>query len=190
MTCSELALAFPLAPIQSAYWVRPGLLAGAYPAPRHNTPLAMERIERLLAAGVRAFVDLTERGERDPYLPMMSDAAARLGVTVSHQRLPIRDYHTPSRDEMRGILDQLDAALANSQTVYLHCWGGIGRTGTVVGCHLARHGMSGATALREIMRLRRNALCGEMPSPETPEQRQFVLEWEEKPFGSSETRRV
>jgi protein-tyrosine phosphatase len=78
---------------------------------------------------------------------------------------------------MRRILDELDAALAGGETVYLHCWGGIGRTGTVVGCHLARHGMSGAAALREVMRLRRNALCGEMPSPETPEQRQLVMEW-------------
>lgn len=35
-------------------------------------------------------------------------------------------------------------ALAAGQTVYVHCYGGIGRTGTVVGCWLVRHGLSGA----------------------------------------------
>lgn len=31
--------------------------------------------------------------------------------------------------------------------VYLHCWGGIGRTGTIVGCWLARNGFPGKAAL-------------------------------------------
>ncbi len=30
-------------------------------------------------------------------------------------------------------------AVANG-AVYVHCWGGVGRTGTVVGCWLLRHG--------------------------------------------------
>ncbi|MBI5879083.1 MAG: hypothetical protein HZB53_15660 [Chloroflexi bacterium] len=177
MIAPDHALAFPVAPVLSAYWVQPGLLAGAYPAARHNTPLSVERIERLLAAGVRTFLDLTEALERDPYLYLIEAAAAAHGLAVRHERLPMRDYQAPSLDEMRCILDQLDSALAGGDTVYLHCWGGIGRTGTVVGCRLARHGMPGAAALREVMRLRRNALCGEMSSPDTPEQRQFVLEW-------------
>ena len=35
---------------------------------------------------------------------------------------------------MVAILDSLDTAIADEHTIYLHCWGGIGRTGTVVGC--------------------------------------------------------
>ena len=31
--------------------------------------------------------------------------------------------------------------------MYLHCWGGVGRTGTVVGCWLVRHGRTGDEAL-------------------------------------------
>lgn len=179
MSAPKQALAFPAAPVLSAYWVQPGLLAGAYPSVRHNMPLSRERIGRLLGAGVRAFLDLTEEGERDPYLPLARSEAANRGHDLRHERLPIRDYHVPTREEMRAILDRLDAMLTGGDTVYLHCWGGVGRTGTVVGCYLVRHGMNGEATLREVARLRRNALCGEMPSPETNEQRAFVREWKE-----------
>src|SRR3712207_6971239 len=33
---------------------------------------------------------------------------------------------------------------------YVHCWGGIGRTGTVVGCYLVEHGMDGEQAIAAI----------------------------------------
>jgi len=36
---------------------------------------------------------------------------------------------------MHEILDTIDAALSAKRIVYVHCWGGVGRTGTVIGCH-------------------------------------------------------
>ena len=44
----------------------------------------------------------------------------------------------------------VDDALGEGRTVYVHCWGGIGRTGTVVGCWLVRHGLTGRGALDQI----------------------------------------
>ena len=35
----------------------------------------------------------------------------------------------------------------------MHCWGGVGRTGTTVGCWLVRHGRSGTEALAELRRV-------------------------------------
>jgi protein-tyrosine phosphatase len=61
--------------------------------------------------------------------------------------------------------------------VYVHCFGGIGRTGTVVGCYLVRHGADAETALAEIARRRQGTPDGYRRSPETNEQRQFVLTW-------------
>ena len=63
--------------------------------------------------------------------------------------------------------------------MYVHCYGGIGRTGTVVGCWLRRQGLPGQEALDLIERLRRDTPDGWKPSPETSEQRRFVLDWEE-----------
>ena len=55
--------------------------------------------------------------------------------------------------------------------------GGIGRTGTVMGCYLVRHGWEPAEALAEIKRLRRGSPDGYKASPETPAQEVFVLNW-------------
>ena len=40
---------------------------------------------------------------------------------------------------MLAVLDAIDIALCEGHGVYIHCWGGVGRTGTVVGCWLKRH---------------------------------------------------
>ena len=86
------------------------------------------------------------------------------------------------------------AALDDGRTVYLHCWGGVGRTGTVVGCWLVRHGRTGDEALQQleewwqgVAKVRRKP-----QSPETPEQFRYVREWaeparEESPMGEIST---
>jgi len=61
----------------------------------------------------------------------------------------------------------------------VHCWGGVGRTGTVVGCWLARHGIAnGEEVLDHIARLRQGDLARrDRPSPETDTQRALVRSW-------------
>jgi protein-tyrosine phosphatase len=160
-------------PIPGAYWVRPGqLLAGPYPG-GWGENRARERLRALLAAGVDLFVDLTESSERDSYEPLLNEEAARLNRRVSHIRLSIPDMDVPPAEEMVRILDTIDSALIEGKMVYVHCMGGIGRTGTVVGCFLVRHGMTGDNALREIARLLHDG------SPETIEQRAMITNWRE-----------
>jgi protein-tyrosine phosphatase len=60
--------------------------------------------------------------------------------------------------------------------VYVHCWGGIGRTGTVVGCWLMRHGLDEGDPVGRIARLRRD-MEDARPSPETPAQRAMITSW-------------
>jgi protein-tyrosine phosphatase len=81
-----------------------------------------------------------------------------------------------------GFTDRLlDSSLEAGRRIYLHCWGGIGRTGLAVGCFLVRHGMSGEQALEQIADWWQ-AVTGRRSiprSPETPEQVEFVLNWRE-----------
>lgn len=166
-------------PIPDSYWVRPGrLLAGHYAGARLPA-LARQKLRRLLDAGITAFVDLTQAGEGllPPYEPTLREEAARRGLAVAYHRAPIVDFGVPTPEELRATLDHLDAALVGGARVYLHCWGGIGRTGTVVGCHLVRHGLSGAEALALIARLRRPTPSAGRASPETEAQRALVLSW-------------
>jgi protein-tyrosine phosphatase len=72
----------------------------------------------------------------------------------------------------------IDQSLAAGEKIYLHCQAGIGRTGTVVGCYLVRHGLTGRAALQRLNDLR-HRLPFPFLSPETEDQRQFVLHWSE-----------
>ena len=82
-----------------------------------------------------------------------------------------------------AILDAIDNALGAGRKIYLHCWGGIGRTGTAVGCWLVRHGLTGEAALARLNALyRTSAQSRYFPrSPETDAQVLFILDWKETP---------
>lgn len=162
-------------PIPNSYWVIPGrFLAGGYPGD-WDEKRSRRNMHRLLEAGVSFFLDLTEEGESDPYLPLAQEEAG--GRPIEYRRLSIGDFDVPDVEKMVHILDTIDAALAGGHTIYLHCLGGSGRTGTVVGCYLVRHGMPGEEALAEIARLRQE-MASTRPSPETAGQRQFVRAWQ------------
>lgn len=120
-------------------------------------------------------------GELVPYEPLLAEAAGPGRAAPHYWRLPIRDLDVPPRAQMAAILDTLDGALAAGEIVYVHCWGGIGRTGTVAGCWLVRHGASGEAALATVAA--RFATVGKayrVPrSPETDAQVAYILGWEE-----------
>jgi predicted protein tyrosine phosphatase len=156
--------------LPDSYWVEPRLLAGEYPGSYDNNAEAALRLDALREAGVTSFVDLTEEGELAAYQPLL-----RAGVR--YRRVGVRDFSCPSEEEMRAILDLLDAEVARGETVYLHCWGGVGRTGTVIGCWLARHGLSGDVALGRLRELRSASGKAGRDSPETDEPRALVRSW-------------
>jgi protein-tyrosine phosphatase len=152
----------PECPLRHSYWVEPGrLLAGGY-------PFSAADVARLCHV-VTFIVDLTEAHELEPY-------SEHLGG-VRRIRAPIPDFSVPTEGEMIRILDLIDAALVRDEVVYVHCWGGRGRTGTVVGCHLVRHGLEPAEALERIARLRRRVPDRHVPSPEAAEQIAMVRSW-------------
>jgi hypothetical protein len=171
-----------VAELPNTYWVRPGTLAaGEYPG-HPDAGEAAARVGLLLDAGIDCFIDLTEPDDGlEPYEPVLRAAAAqRDRPDTAYLRLPIRDLRVPSRADMAAILDLIDAALASDRRVYVHCWGGVGRTGTVVGCHLVRHGLGGAAALRQVASLFGTmARAAGRTSPETHAQRRFVRDWTE-----------
>ena len=176
-------------PIPNSYWLADGqLLAGEYPGDR-DPAIAREKLTRLLDAGITCFIDLTESGELRPYEQLLNDESMLRGTTVRYVRRPIRDLCVPSASEMQAILDEIDRSLAAGTRTYVHCWGGVGRTGTVVGCHLVRCGQSGVEALREVARLFGTTTPFKRVrhpdgSPETCEQKAMVRSWTEPERGA------
>lgn len=172
MKAAPTAEAPPL-PLANCYWVLPGrLLAGEYPA--GLTPEATrERLQRLAAAGIGCYVDLTVPGELAPYEEWLPQG-------TEHRRFPITDHGVPAeRAQMAQALEYLHRAIASQRGVYLHCLAGIGRTGMVAGCLLAERGLPGEAALAELNRLwQQSARAAHWPSvPETSAQMAYVRTW-------------
>ena len=165
-------------PIPDSYWLVPGrLLAGEYPGAKTKDE-ARRKLRAFLEAGVTIFLDLTEETEGlEAYAPLLHGEAEKRNLRVAHRRLAIPDLGLPTIGLMREIQRVIVSELEAGQTVYVHCWGGIGRTGTAIGCYLVGQELSGAEALAEIRRLRRGTPNGWRKSPETQAQEDFVKSW-------------
>jgi hypothetical protein len=166
-------------PIAESYWVKPGtFLAGEYPG-QYDQEHSRKRIDALIEAGFSTLIDLTKPNETLPYLRILREECGVYQVDVEYHRFPIGDFGLPTPELMQSILDRIDACLSTGRKLYLHCWGGIGRTGTTVGCYLVRHGMSGEQALKQLAEWWRGVPKSHihLHSPETREQVEFIRTW-------------
>jgi ADP-ribosylglycohydrolase len=116
---------------QSYYLGTRNIFAGEYPGDK-NGEKAQGKIDQMVHFGVRHFIDLTEEGELRPYSHL-------LPKDCTYTRFPIRDVNVPDSVEsvarLIGHIQELSKR--DDGYVYIHCWGGVGRTGTIVGCYLA-----------------------------------------------------
>ena len=175
----------PVLPFDRSYWVIPGrLLMGCMPV-KPEPSRTREKVRELLEQGIQTFVNLIHENETNfdgvpiaSYEQELQAEAEAMGVTAQHYRLSIEDLTAPTAEHMKRVLDQIDESLNKGQPVYVHCWGGRGRTGTVAGCYLARHGYAnGQRALDFVQHLRRTDARANTASPETQEQCTMVREW-------------
>lgn len=164
-------------PWPNTYWlVAQEILCGEYPSSA-DPCLGRDKLRALSAAGVSVYLDLTTPADAlRPYTPLAGPRG------VSHHRLGIPDGQVPSRALMREILDLIDEARVSGLVVYVHCWGGVGCTGTVAGCWLRRHGATPAEAL-ETLRAHWGTVAksDRLPHcPETEAQVRFIETWTEQ----------
>lgn len=170
-------------PFPQSFWVREGaFLAGHYPGAMDPAE-ADAKLRGLLGAGIRRVVSLipeTEGGRGGkpfrPYAERLSELAAAEGfAAVECSRIGFPDAGVPTPARMAEILDVLDGALRDQRPVYLHCWGGHGRTGTTVACHLVRHGATPEAAIRQLLTWRR--VLPRNWHPFENAQESFVRDW-------------
>lgn len=167
-------LVFPTKPIQNSYKVRDRVYAGEYPR-EYDDKKSVDKIEQFKRFRITHFIDLTEEGELRPYDQMLASP-------MQHIRFPIQDVSVPaSIESVKDLIGQIQGILNESDRnkVYIHCWGGVGRTGTIVGCLLShQHNYD----YNETMGALKKAFsdCPKSAyreTPETREQRNFIARY-------------
>ena len=167
--------AFVSRPLHQCYYVGGTLFAGEYPGGKY-VELAESKLKRMHHFGVRHFVDLTEEGELRPYRQLLPN-------DTTYLRFPIRDVDVPkSVEAVHQLIDKMENLMKQDGFTYIHCWGGVGRTGTIVACYEARQ-MKEPTLEKALTAMR--SRFSNMPkashrkSPETQEQIDFVRQFVE-----------
>jgi protein-tyrosine phosphatase len=140
-------------PLQDGYeifWATPELAVGAMPC-------KPEHLELLKEQGLGAVLNLCAEFCDLPGVERESGLAVRY--------LPIDDMDVPDPAALDQALDWLDERLAEGVKAFIHCRFGMGRTGVVLACFLARRGLcvSGASSWRA--------------KPVSPVQHRFVMEY-------------
>ena len=141
-------------PINESYWVEPGqLLAGEHPGHWEDAVLR-RRISRLLDAGIRLFVDLSNRTDQGrPYRAVLERVCSERGIIAGYAHHPLPSEDVPEHaEEVTEILRAIRDGLARGTRVYVHCGDGVQRTGMVMGCWLVERGLEPRDALEELAR--------------------------------------
>lgn len=168
--------AFISRPLYQSFYLGGNLFAGEYPGDKYDT-FAKIKIPQMIHFGVRHFVDLTGKGELRPYVHLLPKG-------TTYTRFPIIDCGIPkSVDDVHWLVDKInELSKRDDGYVYIHCWGGVGRTGTIVACCLAES-MENPTGDKVMESLRR--CFSAMPksayrvTPDTQEQEAFIRKYAE-----------
>ena len=157
------------------WWILPGrFLATEYPGAKDRDK-ALHKLQVLLDAGVNSFVDLTEPGERTWDGSPMVPYDGLLGSDAHYKRFPIADTSTITDAGYDRILAYINAELDAGRTVLLACWGGKGRTGTVVGSWLIdTEGLGYPEVIDRMQELRAGTRKAHHPVPDNQEQHEVL----------------
>ncbi len=118
-------------------WVRAGRVAGMG-LPYDSSWLALRE------EGVGAVLSLTEQK------PAGDPGAA--GLEALH--VPLVDFGTPSMEDLGRAVGWISEQVQAGRAVVVHCFAGLGRTGTVLAAWLVSEGLAPEEAVEEVRRLR------------------------------------
>lgn len=160
-------------PIEFSYQVAGNLYAGEYPG-HWEEETAMKKVEKFRLFGITDFIDLTMDSHLLPYEKYLSQEMSRYSFPIQDRSVPV------SFDLMDRIIEKIENLRSADHKVYVHCWGGIGRTGLTVGCWLGRqYHLNGTDALDRLKELWLTCPKSEFVSfsPENDIQRLFVIRY-------------
>ncbi len=144
------------------HWIVEGLLAGmAQPGTSYHDP--QEDIRTLSRMGFSVLVSLTEK-------PIPFDMVAGCGVAPIH--IPIEDFGAPTIEQAQSFCELVDRMEQRQKKVAVHCYAGLGRTGTMAAAFLMhRLGLSAPEAIEHVRKINLGYV-------QSDSQEAFLFEWE------------
>ena len=164
-------------PIEYSYQVSKNVFAGEHPLFDIYKSSIKGNIPRLLKFGITVFLDLTQSYEVPEYTSFLPPDVRRISF-------PIRNCDVPSRVEsVIGLFRRLEQLMHEQPQakLYIHCHGGVGRTGTIVACYyIYFEHLSFEEALDKMRRQYTQSPRSKfMNAPETKRQIEFVRRFAE-----------
>jgi atypical dual specificity phosphatase len=152
-------------------WIERGVLAAS------ASPTSAQDIESLHEQGIRAIVTLRERS-----LTALRDITPKLlqKLDIQYLHVPVVDFEPPDEQQVLDVKIFIDEMRARRKPVYLHCYAGIGRTGTLLHGYYLLKGMSLEEAKAKVLATRPAACFDELSDT----QRAFLYDLE-RTLGSS-----
>lgn len=159
-------------PTGYSYRVDLNVWAGEYPVWDWDDSIGRMQIQMFTDFGINFFIDLTESGEMPPYAQFLSPS-------IERYRLHIPNRGTPAAvEDVVRLFQVIECTLSDKPftNIYIHCLGGVGRTGTIVACYyIYFKQMAADEALAEMRRMfSSHERAVWMSAPETEAQIDFI----------------
>eukprot|EP00164_Ancoracysta_twista_P003603 GFYU01004825.1.p1 GENE.GFYU01004825.1~~GFYU01004825.1.p1 ORF type:complete len:196 (-),score=21.68 GFYU01004825.1:393-980(-) len=140
-------------PHENSNWViRDHLMQGAYPG-SVKFKKHIETLDKIVKSGIDTFVCLVEDHELArlnsyPFVVRHLLEEANDSRQMEFLRYPIVDMNVTTDENVVQIVNSVIAKLEAGKKVYVHCWGGHGRAGTVISIVLGKlYGIDGDKAM-------------------------------------------
>jgi protein-tyrosine phosphatase len=164
-------------PTSENYWVIKNILmAGSYPL--QNTKSNNRIRASVLKQKFDVFINLMQEDEKDHDGDYFKDYKSFINYDATIIRMPIKDMDIPTPFQTMKLIKTIDRFINDNKKIYLHCWGGLGRTGTIVGCYLIEKKLANkSNVFSKINELKANSSLAKFNSPQTEEQKAFIINW-------------